>query len=264
MTPRFTLRADVGVLERHRAEYLDQLVAPLDDMWAAFAEGATAYALRVEEEEVGACCLDDEKQLLRFHLRPAWRHCSEALLRFVLEELGVTSLLVSTQDPGFLAPALGLGARSEPHTLLYTARVAAEVPALAGLVLAQLADHAQVVAFEEATLGAPRAFLEGYLRARIERGELWLHLEGRELLAVGELRRDRQQPGIAQLGVIVAVPARGRGLAARLLAGLVARSRAEGLTPVCSTEVANHAARRAIERAGFRPDHRLVRLTFAR
>jgi len=264
MDSRFTVRADSGALDRHRADFLAQLVAPLDDMWAAFAEAATAYALRIGEEEVGTCCLDDEKQLLRFYVRPGWQHRAEELLRFALEELAVTSLLVSTQDPGFLAPALDLVARSEPHTLFYAARVAAEVPPLDGLVLAQPADLERVVLFEEATLGAPRAFLEGYLRERLERGELWLHEEGRELLAVGELRRDRQQPGIAQLGVIVAIPARGRGLAARLLAGLVARSRAEGLTAVCSTEVGNHPARRAIERAGFRPDHRLVRLTFAR
>lgn len=264
MNPRITLRADAGVLARHRAEYLAQLVAPLDDMWAAFADGATAYALRLGDEEVGSCCVDDEKQLLRFHVKRSWQHRAEELLRFALQELGVAGLLVATLDPGFLAPALDVAARVEPHTLLYAPGAAAEVQALDGLVVAQLADHARVVAFEEATLGAPRAFLEGYLRARTEREELMLHQEGRALLAVGELRRDRQQPGIAQLGVVVAVPARGRGLAARLLTTLVARSRAEGLTPLCSTEVGNRPARRAIERAGFRPYHRLLRITLER
>jgi len=264
MNLRLTLQADVGVLERHRAGHLAQLVAPQDDMWAAFGDGATGYALRVGDEEVGSCRLDDEKQLLRFYLRPAWQQRAEELLRLVVEELGVANLLVATLDPGFLAPALDVAVRIEPHTLLYAHRVAPEVPALDGLDLARVEDHERVVAFEETTLGAPRAFLEGYVRARIEREELWLRQEGREIVAVGELRRDREQPGIAQLGVIVAVPARGRGLAARLLAALVARSRAEGLTPICSTEVGNRSARCAIERAGFRPHHRLVRIAFER
>lgn len=263
-TPGVTLRADDGVIERHRAEYLAQLVAPLDDMWAAFADGASGHALRAGDVEVGSCCVDEERQLLRFHLRPAWQHRSEELLRLVLEELEVESLLVATLDPGFLGPALDVAARIELHTLLYAPTVAPEAQVLDGLVVARVEDHARVVAFEEATLGAPRAFLEGYLRARIEREELLLHVEGSEILAAGELRRDRQQAGIAQLGVVVAAPARGRGLGARLLATLVARSRTEGLTPICSTEVGNHAARRAIERAGFRPAHRLVRVSFER
>ena len=43
------------------------------------------------------------------------------------------------------------------------------------------------------------------------------------------------------------------------LAGLL---RAEGLAPYCSTEFANIAARRAIERAGFRANHRVLRVGF--
>ncbi len=262
--PRLSLRVDDEVIGQQRAEYLAQLLAPLDDMWAAFADGAAGYSLRAGEDVVGSCCVDDERRLLRFYLRPAWQHRSEELLRLVLEELEVESLLVSTLDPGFLGPALDVAARIEPHTLLYAPTVAPEVQALDRLAVARVGDHARVVDFEEATLGAPRAFLEGYLLARIEREELLLHWEGSEVIAAGELRRDRQQPGIAQLGVVVAAPARGRGLGARLLATLVARSRAEGLTPICSTEVGNRAARRAIERAGFRPAHRLLRITFER
>jgi hypothetical protein len=41
------------------------------------------------------------------------------------------------------------------------------------------------------------------------------------------------------------------------------RSTGEGLAPICSTEVTNVGARRAIERAGFRATQRLLRIEFA-
>lgn len=236
----------------------------MDDMWAAFAEQASGYALLAGGEVVGSCSLDDERRLLRFHVRPAGLHRPGDLLRLVLEELAVAHLMVFTQDPGFLGPALEVASSVAPHSLCFASRNAPEVPPLEGLVVGALGDHERIVDFEEAELGAPRGFLEGYVRVRLERGEMLLHQDGRVPVAIGELRRDRLQPGIAQLGVIVARAARGLGIGARMLSSLVARSRAEGLTPVCSTEVGNASARRAIERAGFRPRHRLLRVGFER
>jgi ribosomal protein S18 acetylase RimI-like enzyme len=90
---------------------------------------------------------------------------------------------------------------------------------------------------------------------------MFLYEEGSQLLCVGELRRDDQQPGIAHLGIVVSEEARGQGIGSRMMTSLVGRSRDEGLAPHCSTEVTNVGARRAIERAGFRATHRLLFLT---
>lgn len=109
----------------------------------------------------------------------------------------------------------------------------------------------------------PREFLEGYDRERLQRRELLLYEDGARLLCVGELRRDQQQAGIAQLGLIVHAEQRGQGIGTRMLSSLVMRSRDEGLIPYCSTEVENLGARRAIERAGFRANHRLLQVEFA-
>jgi GNAT superfamily N-acetyltransferase len=88
--------------------------------------------------------------------------------------------------------------------------------------------------------------------------------EGSQLLAVGELRRDLQQDGIAQLGLIVRAEERGQGIGTRMFSSLATRSRELRLTPCCSTEITNIGARRAIERAGFRANHRVLRVGFAR
>jgi len=80
-----SLRADAAaVYADHRAAYLAQLVAPMDDMWAAFADMATPHALMVGEQAVGSCCVDEEGQLLRFYVRPRFQHHATALLRLAL------------------------------------------------------------------------------------------------------------------------------------------------------------------------------------
>ena len=173
-------------------------------------------------------------------------------------------MMVFTQDPNYLCSALDVASSVEAHSLLFASLTEPEVPGLDDLTVAEPEDHERIVEFEVAEVGMPRAFLDGYVRERLERRELLLHEEGGRLVSVGELRRDSRQAGIAQLGVIVKISERGRGIASRMLSSLATRSREEGLTPVCSTEVANPGARRAIERAGFRANHRVLRVGWSR
>lgn len=257
--PTASLGADSPTAEL-RASYLAQLVGPLDDMWLAFADMATGHSLALDGEVVGMCCVDDERRLLRFHVEPEASDHAGRLLELVLDELGVEEMMVQTTDPGFLNAALDASDEVTADTLLFAALSEPEGPGLDGLVLAGSQDHARVVDFQEAATGMPRAFLEPYASVRLELDELLLFEEDEQLVAVGELRRDQEQPGIAHLGVIVHAERRGRGVATRMLAELVRRCRAEGLAAHCSTELTNLGARRAIERAGFQADHRVLRV----
>lgn len=259
--PPPSIRAAVPAeVEAHRAGHLAQLVAPMDDMWAAFADMGTRHALLVGGEVVGSCSVDEGGQLLHFFVWPPCLRHGTALLRLVLTQLEVEAMMVATLDPGYLSAALDVATRVEPHTLLFAPLAEPEGPGLEGLVPARFDDHARIVDFQVQEIGAPREFLEHYVRERLGREEMLLHLDGGSLISVGELRRDRHQAGIAQLGVIVRRQARGQGVASRMLTSLVERSRAEGLTPHCSTEVTNLGARRAIERAGLRANHRLLKV----
>jgi len=251
------------VYAAHREGYLAQLVAPLDDMWAAFADMAAPYALVMEDEVVGSCCVDAEGRLLRFFVLPRFQQHAEALLRLALREVGVRHMIVCTLDPGYLSVALDVASSVQTHSLLFSSVTEPNGPGLDDLRLAESGDHARVVDFKIAAIGAPREFLEGYVRTRIERQEHLLFEVDGEIQCVGELRRDVQQDGIAQLGLIVQREQRTQGIGTRMLSSLVTRSTGEGLAPICSTEVTNVGARRAIERAGFRATHRLLRIEFA-
>ena len=261
---QLSLRADAAsVYGDHRAEYLAQLVAPMDDMWAAFADMAAPHALMVGDEVAGSCSVDEEGQLMRFYVLPRFQHRSVALLRLALTELNATRMMVYTLDPNYLSSALDVASSVEPHTLLFAPVTEPEGPDLDNLRLAELCDHQRIVDYQADEIGAPRDFLEHYVRERLERQEMLLFEEGPQLFCVGELRRDQQQVGIAQLGLIVRGQERGKGIGSCMLSSLVTRSREAGLTPYCSTEVTNLGARRAIERAGFRANHRVLRVGFA-
>ena len=261
---RLSLRANAAsVYDDQRAAYLAQLVAPMDDMWAAFADMATPHALLVGDAVAGSCSVDEEGQLMRFYVLPRFQQHSLALLRLALAELEATRMMVCTLDPNCLSTALDAAASVEPHALLFAPVTAPEGPGLGHLNLAVPSDHQRIVDFQAEEIGAQRDFLEPYVRERLERQEMLLFEEGSQMLSVGELRRDKHQVGIAQLGLIVHGQERGKGIGSRMLSSLVTRSREQGLTPYCSTEVTNIGARRAIERAGFRANHRVLRVGFA-
>jgi GNAT superfamily N-acetyltransferase len=256
----FTALADDDQRAVLRDEHLAQLTAPLDDMWFAFAEMADAHALRFDAELAGSCHVDAEGRLLRLHLRPRWLPRAGDVLREAIAQLDVTELLVFTYDPVGLSAALDLAWSVEPHSLDFQLACAPSVEPLE-LAHAGVDELAEIVAFQVESLGAPAEWLEGYSAPRLERGEFWTQRRDGCLVAVGELRGDEHQAGVAHVGMVVHPSARRQGLAAGVLVRLIELCHDAGLAPRCSTEVSNVGARRAIERAGFRSSHRLLRVT---
>lgn len=254
-----------SVYAGQRSAHLRQLDAPADDMWTAFADAAQAYELRVDGALVGGCSVDEDGRLLRYHLDSSAREHGGALLRRAIEALELSSLMLSSADPGFARAVWELQLVASPHTLLYAldADSAEHAGGHEPLRRARADELERIVDFDERVTGAPRAFLEGYVARWLREGELWLHEREGELLAVGELRPDAHQGGVAHLGVMVAEAARGAGLGAGVLRALAVRARMGGWRPVCSTEVSNGAARKAIERAGFRSEHALYAVPLA-
>jgi GNAT superfamily N-acetyltransferase len=258
---KLCLRANAAtVYSEHCADYLAQLVAPMDDMWSAFADMGTPHALVIGDDVAGSCVVDGEDQIIRFYVVPQFQHHSNALLRLALSELDATHMMVFTNDPNYLSTAMDIAESVESHTLLFARIAESETPGLDSLRVATTEDQQRIVDFETDAIGAPRDFLDFYVRARLERSEILLLEDGAQIRCVGELRRDETQSGVAQLGMIVRTEERGQGIGSRMMSELVTRSRDEGLAPYCSTEVTNVGARRAIERAGFRANHRILRV----
>lgn len=253
--------ADLSYPELHR-DYCRTLTAPMDDMYAAFAELADRFTLRLEGEPVGFFSVDDARELRCFYVRPAEEQRASEFFRQVLTSRSICAAWPATLDPAFASLSLDLARGVEVKALLFQ-HLADPEPVRAPLATmrrAVQADFEASVAFQRAATGAPLAFLRPYVSARIEAGELRLHEVEGAIVGAGELRRDGASPGFAHLGVMVGAALRGQGLGSAIMRYLVHEAERERLAPICSTEPTNLAARRAIERAGFRARHRVLRV----
>lgn len=254
--------ADPSLSDDMLRDYRRTLVAPMDDMWEAFAEMAHSFTMLRGGEPIGFFTVNDEGELYRFHVRSALEHQTGAFFRYVLTERSISAALPATLDPAFTSLSMELAQGVEVKALLFQL-VADPEPVRAPLATirrAEKPDFEASVAFERAAIGAPLGFLRPYLTTRIDAGELLLHEVDGMIVGVGELRRDGTNPGYAHLGVVVGETQRGQGLGSAIMRYLVEEAERHQLKPLCSTEPTNPAARRIIERAGLRARHRVLRV----
>ena len=259
-----TTADDVAAL---REAHMASLAAPLDGMWEAFAAAAAHYAIHSETERLGYFCVNEEGQVLQFHLAPT--SCTDAPSVFseVVAHDDVRGAIVSTAEPVFLGLCLDHLKRTQVHTVLYEDHVRGEVapPTLGELQLDVVeADELEAVAdFERGCLDwDPGDWLAGYLKNLVARGELYAFRSGEELVAIGEVRKSDTQKPYADLGVMVARRHRGTGIASYVLWRLKDLCYDRSWKPICSTGVENIGAQRAIARVGFISRYRLLEIAF--
>jgi len=124
----------------------------------------------------------------------------------------------------------------------------------------QLAEYIQ---FAAANIGAPEHWLKNYYGKLIKRSELFGYWNKGILIATGECRLfDQYQCEYADLGMIVAQSARGKGIAKQVLQYLTAHASSKGLKSICSTESNNLSAQKAISSVGFLAMNRIVQFEF--
>jgi GNAT superfamily N-acetyltransferase len=265
----------IAQLAKLKRQYMERTTAPLDGMWlCGFVPQAKHYGVYLEEELVGYFCVNDDDYLLQHFVSPRNRERSSELLATLLREevreegilaSTIKGAFVSTAEPDSLSLYLDQFSTFKVNALMYqldersgpsNQTAGAHLPALTPIDSAHLAETVQ---FAKAAVGAPEEWLTGYYTNLISRGELFGVWEERRLVATGESRGyDEYQTDYADLGVIVAESARGRGLATNVLKRLVSMNETKGLKSICSTEKANFAAQKAITRAGFFSGHRIV------
>ena len=87
-----------------RPEYLTSLLAPLDDMWATFAEQAEPYARVIGDQIAGCCSIDKAEELHNFYLCPDFVEHAERVFAQLGVERCIQSVVVSTVEPAGAEP----------------------------------------------------------------------------------------------------------------------------------------------------------------
>lgn len=257
------LQSDAGDLYFDLQEsYRDTIVAPQDDMWATFADRSKHHGILLNGKTAGCCSINDQREISFFHVQDPYLDRAEELLEEAAKRLDAVAAHPSTVDPLFLSASLTVGSGAIPRALMYRQLEEPVGESLKELRVATDADHAAAVEFADADAGLPRAFVDPYFADRIAKQELFVAERDGKIVGTGECRTDMRSKGNAHLGLVVGRHERGRGLGSRLMHRLVLECRDRKLTPLCSTEPTNHAARKLIHKAGFRARHRVFRIAF--
>ena len=243
--------------------YLANLAAPLDGMWeSGFIPLADHYQVSLNSEVVGYLIVNDDGYLLQFD---APDHQKSAFASAV-ESLGLKGAFVSTAEQTYLEVAKEHEKSSSTNALMYGefSPLKSMLPFDPGarFINITLNGLEMVIHFAHKTLGANIEWLRGYYTLLINRSELYgLYLNG-VLIGTGECRVSETQKPYADVGVIVSKEYRGKGNATKILKTLRQHCHKNKLIPICSTEVDNKAARKAIENAGFKSNNKIEQINF--
>lgn len=259
-----------------KSDYFKLSTAALDGMWHfGFVPMAKHFGFYEARELVGFCCMNSDGYMLQFYLSPAAKSQARELFTLIaqrnskvigIEESQVKGAFVSTAEPEYLSLCLDNSSSFKVNALMYQEGLShkggEQVPNIdmAVAIEEQLTDF---VDFAVASIGAPAEWLTGYFSRLIQRQELLGYWQGGKLLASGECRLfDEHQTQYADLGMIVGESQRGKGIATQVLLNLIQRAKGKGLTVICSTEVSNLGAQKAIQRAGMVSSNRIVQFEF--
>lgn len=257
---------DTGTIQQLQDGYLRTLPAPLDGMWEDTAiSQATVWEMRDHGRYAGYFCLNSAEELLRFSLEKEYLSRAQEFFSWLLSAYHCCSAIVSTREPLYFSLCLDFQQKIIP--LYYLFHDNQRVERSSGLSQellrkARVEDLEEVMRFYLANVEDDGEWIEPFLLTRLRREELFVLYDQQILVATGECILSQKQPPYADLGMAVARSYRGRGLGSFMLTHLKAQCYEMGYQPICSCSVENHASKKAIEKAGFSSEHRIVRVEF--
>lgn len=254
---------DYADLSEFKRAYFEQATAALDGMWHfGFVSMASHFGFYHHNQLVGFCCVDQQGMVLQFYLAPNLKLQANALFKLLFNNMNQSfekprGAVVSTAEPKYLGHCLDH--LNFSNVIATTYIITQPQPTNIQMDLAKTDQLATFVDFATANTELPANWITDYYSNLIVRQELWGYWQGSRLFAVGECRKfDNYQQQYAELGVIVNLFERGKGLATKVLCFLVNQANYSDLVAICSTESDNIAAQKAILNAGFSENNKIL------
>lgn len=255
------------VIQQLRSEYLQTLLAPMDGMWERrIMSQATFWAIQDQQRVAGHFCLDASGYLLRFHLTKEYQAQAQEIFQRIVSTYELQYAITSTLEPLYFALCLDFQTGATPQSYLFRDQGRLQIPADLRTHSFRRADTGEfdtLVRFYRENTAGPGEWIEPFLREHLDREEVFVCFSQHALVATGECIPSQSQPPYADLGIVVAQAYRGRGLGRSVLLHLKEHCYEAGWKPICSCSVDNPASKKAIERAGFLSEHRIVKITFS-
>jgi len=214
-------------------------------------------------QHAGYFCIGSNNYLLRFHLVENYQTRAQEIFRWIISTYDIQQAITSTIEPLYFSLCLDVQKRLALHS--YLSRDHKHIELSSGLSKsifrkAEKRDLDDIARFYRANTEGSGEWIEAFLNARLNREELFVWYDQQTLVATGECIPSRKQPPYADLGMVVAQSYRGRGLGSSMLIQLKNHCYEAGWKPICSCAADNHASKKAIEKAGFISEQRMVKV----
>jgi RimJ/RimL family protein N-acetyltransferase len=238
----------------------------MDGMWESVVISAAAFwEIQDHGRYIGHFCLDSHNYLLRFHLLEEYQTQAQEIFRQITSTYEIQCALVSTIEPLYFSLCLDVQKSIAPQSYLFRDYRRVELSATLSnstFRKAEMSELDEIVRFYHENAEGPGAWIEPFVHKRLARSELFVWYHQQTLVATGECIPSQLQPPYADLGMIVAQSYRGRGLGSSVLIRLKEYCYEASRKPICSCAVDNHASKKAIEKAGFLSEQRIVKMMF--
>ncbi len=259
----FNKITDTNTLSHLKTEWQKSLVAPQDDMWESFTDYATHWEILQKDETIGYACVNDENCLLQFFVLPFWMSEGVSIFKQLIDQQNIASAIIGTNNPICLSIAMHIQKSVKIHTYLFTDALKVENNNKEGAFrIVALQELETIVNFYHESIGAPKGWLNDYLGNLVEKSEVFVLINGDEILGACEVRKSESNPKVAGVGVVVSSSQRKKGLGTFLLGKAKEKAIAWNRQPICSCEKDNIGSIKSIENNGFRSIHQMLLLEF--
>ncbi len=179
---QFSKITDTGITDPLKAEWRESLTAPQDDMWEAFTDNAKHWELKEGNQTIGYACVNDDNMLLQYYLVPQWMHVSVDIFQEFISQLKISKAMVGSNNPFLFSVAMHFQKSIEIDTYLFTDLLKVKMIEKEGLRSAESEDLEKLVHFYNESMGGPEEWLRSYVANLIDRGEIFLLVEEKEIL----------------------------------------------------------------------------------
>ncbi len=259
---RFIKTDNLEAINLLRTELYQKITNPIDAMWEKlYIASAQNYFITENEENIGYCCIDDNRSLLQLYVKEQYSNSVNHAIASLIKTGLISSASLSSSESIVFNTCLSNSKALKTNTFCFQHLNK----------LMDVDDHLKLELVVERHIPMVKSFLKeqvgmvdtfGYTENLVKREEIYMILDNNEIIATSECRWSDTQPKIADVGIIVNRNHQGKGIATNILQQQANRVIRANRKPICSTTIDNIASRKAIERAGFYCTNIIFDITF--
>lgn len=252
-----------------KTSHLEELSAPQDCYWQQALIGlANHYRIESEGQTAGYLCINGKNQLVDYYLQPVFQNRASEILKQALTEFSISSGFAGSNDAIYFCSSLELSCFQKSSTLLFQDEPNSKLSNAPSPELdfdlrfrkAIASDFDEIVnlyvsvseSTDQQSVEGVYGSMKSYAEQLIQSDQLFLmENEDQKLLAISEIRVSQSQLPYADVGMIVSLEFRRKGLGSFILSQAKNHCREKELLAICSCEESNPGSKKAIENAGF-------------